>query len=248
MRNGILNTIVFLSAFSFMGSNALASSSTGGVSSPLVKEGLSTIEWRNGYATDDDGVDDERYRSRVHASYGISDRFGLTLISAVDKRKDQSLQYDSTGLEIDTTLLKQDENGLLSGGIRIAYTLKDGDKKPDSGEIRLMLQRKQGDWDLRANQIFSHEAGEDSEGGLEAETRWQVTNKIMDKVAVGLQGYHEFGRLKEDVDYDDQSHSVGPLARYNVTENVFTEVGYRRGISDGAPDNTFRANLGYSFK
>lgn len=222
-------------------------SSTGSVSSGSVDPGWDSLEWRNGFTTDDEGSsDDERYRSRVNIGYGFNETFGLTIISTIDKRKDETAEYDATTLEFDTQILEQEKNG-LTGGIRLAYSLKDGDKKPDNAEIRLMLSRKQGDWNLRFNQLLTHDVGEDSEIGIEAQTRWQVTYKITDAVDFGFQGYHDFGRLRDDLSYEEQSHSVGPLVKYDVTDAVFVETGYRAGISEGAPDHMYRLNFGYDF-
>lgn len=225
---------------------ALASS-TGSVSSGAVKPGLSTVEWRNGYTTRaDGGTEDERYRSRVHLGYGFNDRFGLNIISSVDKRKDQSTQYDATTVEFDTNVLKQDQYG-VTAGIRLAYALKDGDKKPDTGEIRLMLSRKEGSWDLRFNQLFIRQIGEDSESGLSTETRWRAYKSVSEGIKVGIEGFHNFGMLNDNLSYSEQSHTVGPLVKFDVGGNAFIETGYRTGISDAAPDNLFKVNIGYNF-
>jgi hypothetical protein len=94
---------------------------------------------------------------------------------------------------------------------------------------------------------LTHDVGEDSVSGIETETRWQVSYKATEDLSFGVQGYHDWGRLRDDLSYEEQSHTVGPLLKYNLTESVFVEAGYRAGISEDAPDNTYRLNFGYDF-
>jgi len=102
-------------------------------------------------------------------------------------------------------------------------------------------------YELRVNQIFSNEVGEDSEDGIGGETRLQLTRSIAQNHRLGLESFHDVGNFSDDSEFEEQSHTFGPVLKGKLGENFKYETGYRAGLSDNAPDHSFKFFIGRSF-
>ncbi|MCB1592096.1 MAG: hypothetical protein KDI90_06550 [Alphaproteobacteria bacterium] len=215
--------------------------------SPKVKKDANEVMLRFGYSeADEESSDDERFRTRLHLDHGFTDYYAARLIVSGDKRKNDSLEHDALTLENRFYLLKADEYG-FDFGARASYSLKDGDKKPDKISVGFYELVPLDAYEIRANQIFDHEIGEDSEDGIGAELRFQVTRKVSDDHKLGLESFHDFGNLKEQSGYSAQAHTFGPVLKGKIFENYKYETGYRVGISKDAPDHSIKFFISREF-
>ncbi|MCD8496682.1 MAG: hypothetical protein LRZ85_00465 [Alphaproteobacteria bacterium] len=228
---------------------ALAST-TGAVGSPKVKADETALEMRAGFSTDDEegSSDDSRFRSRVHIDHGFNDVYALRFIAAQDDRKGDNWEHDSLKIENRFYLLKAKDIG-FDFGIRLGYQHKDGDKKPSNLEYGFYELIPFDPWEIRFNQIFSDALGDEAEDGIEAEWRTQISRKISeDGFRLGLEAFHDFGNLDEGTNFEEQSHTIGPVLKGPIFDGSFKfEAGYRAGISDSAPDHSFKFFLSRSF-
>lgn len=219
---------------------------TSSVSSPTVTKGKTKVETRIGYSEDDKGSSsDERLRTQIYVDHGFTDVFAARITADQDKRKGDNYEHDSVDLMARFHILNKDEYG-FDFGSRVQYTIKDGDKKPDSVKLGLYEMVPYGDYQFRFNQRVSHEVGEDSHGGLEAELRMQGTKKIGD-YRLGLEGFHDFGKLNKLSGYSNQEHEIGPVLKGKLPYNFSFETGYRAGISKAAPNHNFKFFISRSF-
>lgn len=219
----------------------------GGVGGSKVTAGKFTTEFRTSYTEDEDGAasQDERWRFRQNFDYGFTDRYALRLILVQDNRKNDDLEHESIGLENRLHILDASEYG-FDFGMRAAYKMKDGDKKPDSLALRFIEVVPFDAWTLTLNQFLKHDIGEDSRSGLGFESRVQIKFKWHENHWVGLESFNDFGRLTALSGYDDQSHTIGPVFKGDIAGLKY-EAGYRAGISDGAFDHGLKLFLSKSF-
>lgn len=233
--------------FLFPASSSALASTTSSVGSPTVTKGEAEVAVRAGYSTaDDKSGDDERFRSRVHLKYGFTDLYAVQIVVSQDKRKGDSFEHDGVKFENRFHILKKDQYG-FDFGIRANYSLKDGDKKPDSAEIGFYELIPIDAYELRANQIFSHDVGSDAEDGVGAELRFQATRKFDAGYRLGLESFHDFGNLSDNEGYDEQSHTIGPVVKTDLLNLGQIEAGYRAGISEAAPDHSFKVFFSRKF-
>ena len=224
-----------------------SASTTGSVGSAAVNKGETKAEARFGFSeADENSSQDERFRSRFQIDHGFTDWYAARIVVQQDDRKGDSYEHDGFTFTNRFQLLQEDAHG-LDFGTRLSYTLKDGDKKPDSIDVGFYEKFTVNQYEVRLNQLFAHDVGEDASDGVEAELRFQTTRKINDKHRLGLESYHDFGNLTELAGYSAQSHQIGPVLKGKFGEGFGYETGYRAGISEGAPDHNFKLFLSHSF-
>lgn len=243
-----LSKFVTISACMLMALNVSAqASTTGSVGSPGVTKGQTALEARVGYSeVDEASSQDERFRSRVQIDHGFTDYYAGRIVVSQDRRKGDNLEHDAVKFENRFYLMDENDYG-FDFGVRAAYSHKDGDKKPSSVEFGLYGLVPMDAYELRVNQIFSYEVGEDAESGIGGETRLQLTRSIAQNHRLGLESFHDFGNFSEDSEYNAQSHTVGPVLKGKLGDGFKYETGYRAGISDSAPDHSFKFFIGKTF-
>lgn len=217
---------------------AAARGNTGSaVGGPNVDAGRTAIEWRLAASEDDDAGQDRRVRTRVHVDHAFSDLYAARLVYSLDRRKGDNFEFDGLSLQNRFHILKAKDYG-FDGGIRLNYTFADGDKKPDVLSLRFYQRLPYEAWEVRFNQIFESEIGQERDGGLLAEWRTQVTYGVNRNLRLGLDAFHDFGNLEEQSGYSDQEHALGPVLKARFGEGYSIEAAYRIGISDAAPDQS----------
>lgn len=232
----LLALVFFVNSPSFANSGST-------VGSPTVDSGKTAIEWRLAGTTDDTMRQDERVRSRIHVDHAFNDLYAARLVVFTDKRQGNNLEHESVSFQNRLHIIKAKEHG-FDAGIRLNYTYADGDKKPDIVSFRLLELIPCGKWEIRFNQIFDREVGEDSSNGLLAEWRSQVTYKVTGDVRLGLDAFHDFGNLEDQAGYSAQEHAVGPVAKVKLGGGYGLEAAFRHGVSRAAPDNSL--TVGFS--
>lgn len=236
-----------LAAFVISFFPSFASAGIGGIGNATVKEGVFATHLRSSYHTDDSQTNtDGRWRSRIMTDYGFTDNFALGLYLQGDNRPGDNLEMDALMLDARIELTEAKDTGFYSG-LRLRYTFKDGDKKPDNAHVRFILGAPVGKWDFRINQILAYEIGQQSRGGLGIDTRLQTTYNYADGHRAGIESFSDFGYGSRNSDFDQQNHTIGPIFAGKLADNLSYETGYRYGLSDAAADHTFKLFVVHSF-
>ena len=235
-KNITLKVGLFCIAVLTLSDAAHASTST--VSGASVTKGQSSVEARMSYsANDEGGSNEDRVRARIHYDYGVTDFYAIRTIVAVDKRKGDNHEFDSLTIENRFQLLNKKRDG-WDLGVRLNYTQKDGDKSPSEMRVQFIQDIPYENWSLRLNELFDHDVGEDATGGGSIETRAQLTYKFENGQRFGLESFNNFGRMNDLNGFDNQSHTLGPVAKgafFNT--GLGYETAWRVGISDAAADH-----------
>jgi hypothetical protein len=217
-----------------------AAANTGSaVGGATVEKGKTALEYRLAGALDDENAgQDDRIRTRVHLDHAFTDLYAARLVLVMDRRKGDGFEASGLSLQNRFHIIKRADHG-WDGGLRLNYTFADGDKKPDDLSLRFYQEFPLAGFDVRFNQIFGHEIGEDSGKGIRVEWRSQITRKIGGGgTALGLDFFHDFGNLADQAGYRAQQHALGPVVKAKFGGGYGLEAGYRVGVSAAAPDHS----------
>lgn len=217
------------------------------VGSPKVTKGKTKVEARFGYAdADKDSSQDQRIRFRQQIDHGFTDWYAARIVVQQDDRKGDSFEHSSIRLSNRFHILETKDNG-FDLGARIEYTHVDGDKTPSSITTGAYQLIPYGEYEIRMNQLLSHDVGKDSNDGVAAELRFQVTRAFSDTHRLGLESFNDFGNLTELSGYSNQQHEIGPVLKGKIGNGFAYETGYRAGVSKSAANHNVKFFLSKSF-
>lgn len=215
-----------------------AAASTSTVGGAVVHKHRHTAEYRIG--KNNEG----RLRTRLHYDYGFTDFYAGRITFSMDRRKGGNLEAEAVGFDNRFHLLRSADHGFdLSA--RIALNLRDGNKKPDRLSFRLDERFRPGTWEIRLNQIFTREIGQEQRHGIAFEFRSQITHGIgTGGMRIGLESFNNFGKLNRNSNWSDQDHTAGVLIKNGFGDGYFFDLGTRTSLSRAAPDHSLRFSIG----
>lgn len=240
--------VAMLAALPLMFGLAQAQSLTGNVGSAGITPGEQSLETRFGFD------DADNWAARVHYDRAISGWYQVRLIAAATRPDGQDWDYDSFTVENWFQWREEaSDNTGFNGGLRLSYTLADGNDV-DEVELRLTLTDKFArDWEWRANVIGEIEAGDGSDGGVALETRGQLTRAIgLDALAstdwrAGVELFSEYGNSRDIPGLDDQAHQIGPVVKASWDNGLYLQSALRVGLTGGADDMMLKLFVGREF-
>lgn len=121
----------------------------------------------------------------------------------------------------------------------------------DADEVgaKLIFEKNINQWRHRANLDFGHEVGEKKRSGLSAGLAWG-TYYNFDQFQLGGEYYADFGNLRDDLDYDEQEHHIGPVVGFDIPvagREVETKIGYLAGVSNASNDHIIKYEFELEF-
>lgn len=215
-----------------------------GIGNATVNEGQLVTHLREVFIQDDKNRNnlDNRWRQRFMVDYGFTDWFASGIYIQSDRRNRDDHELEALIWDSRVELTTVPEDGFYSG-FRVRYTYRDGDKKPDNLHLRTIVGVPIGNWELRANPIFYTDLGPDSRAGMGIDLRTQVTYGYAEGHRAGIESFWDFGKLRDLDGYQNQTHYVGGVMLGNVTPEWGYETGYAYGMTNTAPDHTFKLFL-----
>jgi len=234
----IRHIFIFCTLSALVAVKPAAANTGSAVGGATVEKGKTAVEYRLAGSLDDESTSqDDRMRTRVHLDHAFTDIYAARIVYVMDRLKGDGLEAGNVSWQNRFHFVKRDVYG-WDGGMRLNYTVADGDKKPDDLSLRFYQEFPLEGLEIRFNQIFGHDLGEDSGKGVSAEWRSQITRKITDNTAVGIDFFHDFGNLSQQSGYRAQEHAVGPVIKTKFGGGYSMEAGYRLGISTAASDHS----------
>lgn len=227
---------------------ANAQSLTGNVGSANISAGESAVEVRTGFSDNGDAS------ARIHYEHAFSNSYQLRVIGSFSQP--DSADWDFSRLTFENWFQwaeEADDTSGFNGGLRVAYTFADG-SGPDEAQVRLTLTDKFADrWEWRANLIGDVETGDGSEGGVNLESRVQLTGAL-DIAALnssdwrlGAELFSEFGNSRDIPRFEQQTHQIGPVLKISWDNGVYLQSAARFGLTDGSDDSMFKLFVGQEF-
>ncbi len=231
-----------------LGGAAHAQSLAGNVGSASISPGERALEFRVG--TDDAGA----AQSRLHYQHGLSDWYQLRAIATFRKPADEAWDYSGLTLENWFQWSAEDAGGDgFNGGLRLAYTLADGDRSDEVAVRVTMTDRFREDWEWRVNLIAGFELASEAVDGADLESRVQLTRSLpvtfatSPQLRLGAELFSEYGNSRDLPGLDQQAHQIGPVLKVEWDNGLFLNTAVRFGLTRGADDQMVRLLIGRSF-
>lgn len=236
--------------------NAFAISTLTRVGGPQISKGVTHIETRYGFSTDSDTSRlDNRFRSRIHIDHGFTDHFAFRVVAAQNKFEHDDYGHSFLRLESRFQITKAHIHGFDSG-FRFSYTHRSNTNSPDMLRGRFAFEQKLGTeklWHWRSNILVDHDIGHNAQSGFELEIRnrigydFKTTDTLIKSTNVSIGLFNDFGKINQDSNFNDQHHQIGPLLNVQLKNDIYTEFGYRTGLSQRTADHNIFMTLGYRF-
>ena len=211
------------------------------ITSPYVSEGEAEVEVKGEYNFNEG---DDSWGTEVSASYGLTRVWEIEVEVEYEDEGDEEGEF--TGVEIENKFqLAPKGQYFVDPGFKLAYahSLNGG---ADEVEGVLLLAKTIGDFFNKSEIAVAHEFDHDGE---DSETTYHLAYGLYynysETFQFGGEFFGDFGDATEK--FDDQEHSIGPVAFFELAEGVELETGALIGLTNSAPDATLKAVLEYEF-
>lgn len=217
------------------------------VYTPYVEQGELELEYQGRYEIDDDNDVDGKWVQKVALGYGVTDYWFTEAYLEFEKEGEDGSDPEMTSVEWENRFqLTQPGEYFVDVGLltELVYNTSGG---ADKGEVKLLLAKDTGQFSHATNFILEREFGEDSSDETEAGFAWSSRYRYKESFEPGFEIHSDFGSLSDGGSYDEQKHMIGPVA-YGKIGKIGYDVGTLFGVSDAAPDVTFKAILEYEWR
>lgn len=210
----------------------------GGVFGPVVNEGSSSAQYRAAY-----NPDTEAFSHRGHYQMAISDTVQLRGVVQFTKPGGADLDYDLFQGEATFQITPDGQD--FQFGVRTDVTLRDG-PRPDQVGLNTMSQWKLNNGlSAKFVTLASVQGGDRAADGIDLQTRASLSKGLPSQggiapTALSLELYSFYGRTGNLADFNDQTHLLGPSAKFKITDSVSTNLGALFGLTDASADSQIR--------
>ena len=211
---------------------------------PTVTQGETEFELRGGVL--DGGEANADWQVKAEAAYSVNDWWRPALVAEWEY---EGSDAEFTAFAIENVIdLTATRDWPVHFGAYVEYEFaQDG---PDGVELKLLMQRTRGPWDLRLNLIGEREVGSDAADEWEFGYAVQVGYALSDDMQIGVQGFGEAGD-SESLGLGDRAAYWGPFAEFDIGDvgagELEMQIGYLAGFGDAAADGQFRIKLDLEF-
>ena len=233
-------------AIAVVAAGRAAGQSLSTVPSADIPAGERLFDYRAGFSLPDDERPG-RFGQRLHYQHSLDDSWRLRLILLQGENADGVLKSQNLIAHVHHQFIESEAAGGWDSSIRF-----DGfvplDRRPGRARI-VILNAVELDsvWQVRGDVFIAREFGEEALGGLQLETRAEVSYALSSKTRIGAQAFDNWNRIGEFGSFDSQRHQIGFFARTRVTRQVGLEAGWLIGVSQSAPDADMRLIATYAF-
>lgn len=132
-------------------------------------------------------------------------------------------------------------------GVYLAYEAPVDHKQVGQFEGKLLLEKSIDKWTNILNISFNQEVGGGADPDTDAGISWSTRYRLSRYFEPGFEYWNDFSKMTHQLDYDQQSHQVGPCFYGKVFDHLNYDVGYLFGISQTAPRGELKWVLEYEF-
>lgn len=212
------------------------------VSSPSVTKGAIGVEASSAWErTPDD------FNHRLEASYGVTSFWKTAIELSADRAGGQQAEYAATTWKNTLKFYGQTDSMPVAIGMRLDYSHAHISGDADAVDARLLLQHKTGPWEARLNLGVEREIGDNAGSGVGGDVRASGRYTVADGYKLGIDYLGDTGTLHTMPAFDKQDHRVGPVLLADLGHGLGLETGYFAGVTDGAPDHSFKLIIDYGF-
>lgn len=216
---------------------------------PAVEYGEKEIDFKFGTAKDEDGT--REHAASIGFGYGATQYWFTELYL-----KRETASSDKVSLAEWENKFQLTEPGKYPIDVGLITEIEaplSNHDEPYEFKIGPLFQTEFGKLQLNGNVLFeNHFGGADGvEHTTEIGYQWQVKYRWQQELELGLQGMGEMGNWKRWEDSDEQNHRMGPavFGKFDIGQHqaIRYNAAWLVGVSDAAPDHTFRMQVEYEF-
>ena len=217
---------------------------------PMVEPGEKELDFKYGSAKQQDGS--HTTVSSLGLGYGVNASWFTELYLKSEREAGDGLTLAEWENKFQLTEAGQYpiDLGLI---VEIEAPLNNG-HEPWEFKIGPLFQRDFGKMQVNGNLLFERKfASNDADETYVTEMsyQWQVKYRLKSEFEFGTQGFGEVGEWNHWEKAGAQNHRLGPAVFGKVAlankQAIKYNAAYLFGISDAAPNNTFRMQLEYEF-
>lgn len=209
------------------------------VYTPAVEEGEKEIDFKFGSAV---GHPRESQAS-LGFGYGANDWWFTEVYVKYAKDGNEGTHYDAFEWENKFQLT---ETGKYPVDIGFITEIEIPHDKDEGTELKIgpLFQSEFGKLQLNGNLLFEKHFHAAESSPTEMGYQWQIKYRWRPTFEFGLQGFGDMGKWNHWEPHDEQSHKAGPAVFGKIPVGERKAIRYNAawlfGLSDGAPDHTFR--------
>ncbi|MEL6245299.1 MAG: hypothetical protein AAFQ85_08120 [Pseudomonadota bacterium] len=222
------------------GAPMAAAQSTGGVFGPVVDASDEAWDFRVSY-----DPDSENTALRLHYQRAINSDLRWRVIGQV--RSTETSDFDPDHLTAQLLWQVTPDLQAYQSGLRFDGRYR-FDDRPGQFTIHWVHQWRQVDhWTLRFISGATLEIGDGAQDGLAIQTRTSAMRSLNSGPKLGAELFSQYGSTTDWLDFEDQRHQAGPVAVWSLGEGWGLYTGALLGVSEAAPDATFRVRATYTY-
>lgn len=214
-----------------------AHTTTSSVFGPYVSGDDRSAAYRLSYSPEE-----ARFDHRLHYQHALGDRVRSRLIAAQSRRSSSDLELRH--LRVETQWQYRRVSDGWSAALRGEVQIAEGDDGPHRLRLAWAGARDAGPWQQRVNVLMGREIGADRASGLSLELRARVSRTLPDGSRLGMSLFSDLNTTSEFGSFDEQAHELGPVYKRSVGRDWGLTAGMLFGISESAPDTTWRLMIG----
>lgn len=135
----------------------------------------------------------------------------------------------------------------LDPGVYLAYEAPLINKQVGQFEGKILLEKSIGKITNILNISFNQEVGEGADRHTDAGVSWSSRYRLSRYFEPGVEYWNDFSAITHQLDYNQQSHQVGPAFYGRLTRHINYDIGYLFGISDASPRGELKWVIEYEF-
>jgi len=216
------------------------------VYTPTVEKGEKEIDFKFGTA---DSAPRQSMAS-LGLGYGANDWWFTEVYVKYAKTGSEDVKYDAFEWENKFQLTETGKYPVDVGFITEIEIPRDRDEGIEL-KVGPLFQTEFGKLQLNGNILFEKHFDAAVSGPTETGYQWQAKYRWQPAFEYGLQGFGGTGPWNDWDGSGDQSHKMGPAVFGRLAAGDHHAIKYNAawlfGVSDAAPDNTFRLQVEYEF-
>jgi hypothetical protein len=196
------------------------------------------------YADEDSPLIDNTKNFEGEINYGFSDSFEFG-VNFLGDDNNTDVEYGFTGANFTLQLSEEGNGSPVAAALRGEYDMAHNGQDADIASGMLIFSHEGENWEYNLNAGVFSEVGDNGNQDISGDFRASMNYVFSSMFKPGVEYYTQTAELDQVENYSDQQNRAGPVIFGNITEGLSYEAGYLFGMSDTAPDATYKLNLQY---
>ncbi len=135
----------------------------------------------------------------------------------------------------------------LDPGAYLSYEAPLINKQVGQFEGKILLEKDFQKISNTLNISFNKEVGGGADPHTDAGMSWSTKYRLSRYFEPGFEYWNDFSAIAHQIDYNQQSHQVGPCFYGHLNRHINYDIGYLFGISETAPRGEIKWVIEYEF-